>query len=216
MIIPEAWHDEFKTAFPNLRDERLLTEIFEHAELIEVKKDDVVMDYGKYIKSMPMIIKGCLRVLREDEAGNELFLYYLDKGHTCAMSLTCCMANKKSEIRAIAEEDTTMISIPVRFMDHWMEYANWREYIMETYSFRFQELLAALDGVAFHHMDERLEDYLVQKSAHKNSKNLAVSHQEIARELNTSREVVSRLLKKMEHKGQVKLGRNNIEMLKMY
>ena len=151
--------------------------------------------------------------MREDEGGNELMLYYLRGGETCAMSLTCCMAYKRSEIRAVAQEAVKMITIPVEYMDEWMKFRDWRSFVMNTYRLRFEELLEALDSIAFLKMDERLLKYLNEKSNTIGSKQVQMSHQEIAVDLNSSREVISRILKQMERKGEVKLGRNKIQLL---
>jgi len=150
--------------------------------------------------------------MREDADGNELLLYYLQAGETCAMSLTCCMAFKRSEIRAIAQEDVLMLTIPVDYMEEWMKYRDWRSFVMNTYRLRFEELLEALDSIAFLKMDERLWKYLQEKAQTLDTTEINISHQDIAYDLNSSREVISRLLKQMERKGMLNLGRNKIEL----
>jgi CRP/FNR family transcriptional regulator len=157
---------------------------------------------------------GAIKVSREDEDGHELFLYYLQGGQTCSMSFTCCMMNKKSEIRTIAEENTKMIGIPIRYVDEWMtKYQSWKNFVMQTYDFRMMELVRTIDSIAFHHMDERLLAYLDKKAKATHSKIINATHQEIAYDLNASREAVSRLLKQLENDGRVKLGRNKIELV---
>ena len=200
--------------FPTILDTELVNGIKEHGSYRVVKEGDLLMDIGSKISTIPMIISGSIKVMREDEDGNELLLYYLREGETCAMSLTCCMAYKRSEIRAVAQEDVRMITIPVEYMDEWMKFRDWRSFVMNTYRMRFEELLEAVDSIAFLKMDERLTKYLVEKSNTIDSMSIQMSHQEIATDLNSSREVISRLLKQMEKKGEVKLGRNNIELLK--
>lgn len=196
--------------FPTILDTDLIEGIKEHAIYREVDEGDLLMDIGGVIKTVPMIISGSVKVMREDEEGRELLLYYLRSGETCAMSLTCCMAFKRSEIRAVAQEKVTMLAIPVEFMDEWMRFRDWRSFVMNTYRLRFEELLEALDSIAFLKMDERLMKYLQEKSNTMNTDEIHMSHQEIAVDLNSSREVISRILKQMEHKGLVKLGRNKI------
>ena len=171
------------------------------------------MDIGTKITTIPMIASGSVKVLREDDEGHELLLYYLNAGETCAMSLTCCMAFKRSEIRAIAQEKVTMLAIPIDYMDEWMKFRDWRSFVMNTYRMRFEELLEALDSIAFLKMDERLIKYLKEKADTMNTNELLMSHHDIAVDLNSSREVISRILKQMERAGKVKLGRNKIELL---
>jgi CRP/FNR family transcriptional regulator len=203
-----------KSRFPIVHNEELLKNIAQHGIYKEVKAGEVMMEYGQFIKSVPLILNGCIKVMRQDEEGRELFLYYLYPGETCAMSLTCCMANQKSEIRAIAEEDSEFIAIPIQYLDQWMnEYTDWKNLVMQTYSTRFRDLLNTIDNIAFRNMDERLEEYLFAKSQATQSKIINITHHEVATELGTSREVISRLLKQMEKKNKIVLGRNKIEVL---
>jgi CRP/FNR family transcriptional regulator len=199
--------------FPTLLDTDLIMAIKEHAVYQEVEEGDLLMDIGSVIKNIPMIISGSVKVMREDDEARELLLYYVRSGETCAMSLTCCMAFKRSEIRAVAQEKVTMLSIPVDFMDEWMKYRDWRSFVMNTYRMRFEELLDALDSIAFHRMDERVLKYLQEKSNSLNTDEINLSHHDIAVDLNSSREVISRILKQMERQKLVKLGRNKIKLL---
>lgn len=199
--------------FPTLLDTELIEGIKAHAEYQEIEEGDLLMDIGATIKWIPMIISGSVKVMREDEEGRELMLYYVHPGETCAMSLTCCMAFKRSEIRAIAQESVTMLAVPVDYMDEWMRFRDWRSFVMNTYRMRFEELLDALDSIAFHKMDERVLKYLNEKANSMNAEEVNMSHQEIAVDLNSSREVISRILKQMERKKLVKLGRNKIKLL---
>lgn len=195
-------------------EKELLDEIIEVSKIVSIKKDDVLMDIGKYIKSMPLLISGAIKIMREDFDEGELLLYFLERGDTCAMTLACCMGDKKSEIRAIAENDGVVAMIPVGKMEEWMEkYKSWRAFVFESYNSRFNELLSAIDNIAFMKMDERLLNYLHEKSKIENTKIINKTHKEIAYELNSSRVVISRLLKALENEGTVKLNRNTIEIL---
>jgi CRP/FNR family transcriptional regulator, anaerobic regulatory protein len=205
--------DILSNNFPTILDTDLVEGIKAHASYREVKEGDLLMDIGSKISTIPMIISGSVKVMREDEEGHELLLYYLNRGETCAMSLTCCMAYKRSEIRAVAQEDVTMLAIPVEYMDEWMKYRDWRSFVMNTYRLRFEELLEAVDSIAFLKTDERLLKYMREKAQSLNSNLIHISHHDIAVDLNSSREVISRILKQMEIKKLVKLGRNNIELL---
>ena len=202
--------------FRNIFEKDLLDEISETGKLTFVKAGDVIIDSGQYIKSIPLIVSGTIKVLRMDDDGGEILLYYVKGNETCAMSLTCCMAHQKSRIKAVAEEDTEMIVLPVGKMEEWMvKYNSWKNFVMQTYSARFDELLQTIDSVAFHKVDERLEKYLRDKSTVSGERILSVSHQQIAEELNSSREVISRLLKQLENNGSIKLGRNKIELISL-
>ncbi|HBH22343.1 MAG TPA: Crp/Fnr family transcriptional regulator [Cytophagales bacterium] len=174
------------------------------------------MDIGQNIEFVPLMIKGSIKILREDEEGNEIFLYYLEEGDTCAISLTCCLSSQQSNIRAVAEQYSEYICIPIEYVEKWMnKYDSWKAFIMNTYTRRFNMLLHAIDQLAFKKMDERLENYLIEKSELHQSKIIHISHLDIATDLNTSREVISRLLKQLEKMGKVRLGRNKIEMVNL-
>lgn len=168
---------------------------------------------GEYIRSVPLLISGSVKVMRPDREGREALLYYLGGLDTCAMSLTCCMSGKQSEITAIAEEETELIAIPVDKIDEWMcRFSSWKQFVFSTYQKRFDNLLETIDEVMFHKLDERLLTYLQKKVASSQTRELAITHEEIAQELVTSREVISRLLKQMEKNGQVKLTRSRITL----
>lgn len=200
--------------YPQLAERNLQEEIANEGTIMHFKTGSLIMDFGAYIKVMPLIIKGSIKVSREDEQGNELFLYYLTPGEACSMSFTCCLMDKKSEIRTVAEENTTLIGIPTRFMDEWMsQYPSWKNFVMTSYDNRMLELIRTIDSIAFKKMDERLIDYLQQKAEANNNRTLSATHQEIAYDLNASREAVSRLLKQLEKDGVVRLGRSRIELL---
>jgi len=191
----------------------LLAEIENIGTIREVKKGDILVDLGEQIKFIPLIVKGSVKVVREDENGDELLLYFADYGNTCAMTLNCCMENTKSEIRAICEIDTTLIMIPSNYMDRCLsQYKSWRVFIFNNFQSRLNELLKAVDSVTFLKLDERLERYLNEKVLLLKNKTLKITHLEIATDLNSSRVVISRLLKKMEKNGTLYLGRNTIQI----
>ncbi len=191
----------------------LISEMNKHARHKVFPKDTVIMKPGDEITFIPIVLKGNIRVIRQDENGQEVFLYHLYPGQTCAMSLTCCQAGKKSMIKAIAEVETELLQVPVNMMDEWYQYEEWRSYINNNYQNRFAELMHVIDLIAFSHMDKQLLHYLQERSKALNTRILEITHQQIADELHTHREAVSRLLRTMEQKNLVKLGRNNIEVL---
>jgi CRP/FNR family transcriptional regulator len=197
-----------------LFESELMDEIVVNGVLRKYPKGEVIIDYHETIKTIPLLIEGAIKILRQDEKGDELALYYLERGDTCSMTLNCCMGSQKSEIRAIVETDTTFISVPVQKMKDWMKkYDSWMAFVFESYNNRFNELLDSIDSLAFHNMHERLHKYLKNKTLVTKSTELNLSHQDIAYDMNTSRVVVSRLLKSLENENLIKLGRNRIQVL---
>ncbi|HHS95436.1 MAG TPA: Crp/Fnr family transcriptional regulator [Phaeodactylibacter sp.] len=201
--------------FPYIAELKLQEEIARLGKLMHFRRGDILLDYGSYIKMVPLVIDGSIKVVRaDDEYDNELYLYFLTAGHTCSMSFSCCMMDKRSDIRTIAEEDTTIIGIPIRYVDEWMmKYSSWKSFVMRSYDQRMQELVRTIDNIVFRKLDERLLLYLEQKSNALNSKLLHGTHQEIALDLNASREAISRILKQLEKMGRIQLGRNKIKLL---
>ncbi len=207
-------HEVISLNYGFIFEPELVIEIAESGKLMDVETGDLIMDIGQNISHMPLLIKGSMKVMREDQEGKELLLYFLERGDTCTMSLSCCIGNKKSEIRAIAEEDTRLVMIPVEKMDEWLQrYKSWRNFIFDSYQIRLNELMETLDSLAFMRMDERLEKYLHDRVKLMGDTTVTHTHQQIANDLNTSRVVVSRLLKQLERQGKIKLGRNKIEVL---
>lgn len=195
-------------------ERELADEIAEVASLVEFEENEILIDFNRYIKSIPLLLSGAIKIMREDFDNGELLLYFLEKGDSCAMTMSCCVDERRSEIRAIAENKGSLLMIPIGKMEQWMsKYKSWRNFVFQSYNNRFNELLSTIDNIAFKHMDERLETYLKEKSKINNSKVINQTHQEIAYELNSSRVVISRLLKVMENDGKIKLYRNNLELL---
>lgn len=203
-----------QSSYGHIFEPELVAKIAETGRYRIVRSGETLIDLGEPIKSMPLLIKGAIKIIREDKDGHELFLYYLERGDTCAFSLACCMGSKKSEIRAIVEEDAEVILIPVEYMDRWVvEYRSWRDFVFQSYNMRLEEMLEAIDSIAFLKLDERLMKYLTDKVKVTGDTHLGNTHQQIADEMNTSRVVVSRLLKQLEKSGKIKLSRNKIEVL---
>ncbi len=203
-----------RQSFPQIAEKALQEEIAVHGKIYTFREGEVIMDYGTYIKKVSLIVSGLVKVLRRDDDGRELFLYYLEKGQTCAASFTCCMMHKKSYMKTLAEEETLMIGIPIRYVDEWMvRYQSWKNFVMKTYDDRLLELIRTIDKIAFMKMDQRLLDYLSGKANITGSRIIEVTHQQIADDINASREAVSRLLKQLERAGRISLGRNRVELL---
>lgn len=201
-------------AYAGIFEKELVKEIAETAALIDFEEGDKLIEINDYIRSMPLLLSGAIKIMREDPDEGELLLYFLEKGDTCAMTLACCMGQTRSAIRAIAENKGSVVMIPVTKMEEWLgKYKSWRNYVFESYNKRLGEMLNAIDNLAFMHMDDRLLNYLKEKAKVNNTTVISNTHQEIAYALNTSRVVVSRLLKAFENDGKIKLNRNNIEII---
>jgi CRP/FNR family transcriptional regulator len=171
------------------------------------------MDYGNYVRMLPLILNGTIKISRQYEDGTELFLYYLTRGDSCTMTFSCCMMDKQSEIRAIAEEDTMILALPQRVLDEWMmKYKSWKNFVLMAYDQRMNELVTTIDQVTFNQLDSRLLGYLNKKADLTDGTTISTTHQQIADDLHVSREAISRLLKTMEKRGMISLGRNRIEI----
>ncbi len=195
-------------------EDKLIDEIAQVSILQNFKDGDVLIDFGDYIKKMPLVLSGAIKILREDFDEGELLLYFIEKGDTCAMSMACCVGNIKSEIKAVAETKVQVIMIPVVKIEEWLgKYKSWRNYVFNSYNSRLKEMLSAIDALAFMNLDKRLHNYLLDKSKINHTKDIQNTHQEIAHDLHTSRVVVSRLLKALENDGKIRLHRASIELL---
>lgn len=194
-------------------DIRLVDEINRFARIKAVKKDIIIINPGDEVFFVPIVLQGVLRIVRQNKDGKEIFLYHLYPGQTCAMAINCCQAHKKSMVKAIAEEDSEILQIPVNMVEEWFKYPEWKTFINSTYSSRFTELIDVIDLIAFSNMDKQVLHYLQERAKASGSRALFITHQQIADELHTHREAVSRLLRTMEQKDILRLGRNTIELL---
>lgn len=201
--------------FPSF-DNELVAFICQKARTVEFKEGDFLMRTGQNIRAAILITKGLVKLFREDDEGAEFFMYYLQPGQACALSMICATKHETSQVAARAVEDTEAIALPIEYMDMLMrEHKNWYYFVLETYRARFSELLVTIDHIAFRNMDERLVFYLKKQQQTLGSKMLTVSNTEIARELNSSREVISRLMKKLAEKGFIIQHKNHIEITKL-
>lgn len=206
--------EKLKEAYHFIFEEELINEIAEAGTQKFVKAGEKIIEIGDYVKMMPLLLEGAIKIMREDRDGDELLLYFLERGDTCAMTLSCCLGQTKSEIRAVAEKDTVLIMIPIEKMEEWTsKYKSWRNFVFESYHARLTEMLDTIDTIAFLNMDQRLMKYLQDKAKINQHEIVNNTHQEIAYDLHTSRVVISRLLKKLELEGKIKLQRNSIEVL---
>lgn len=201
--------------FQYLFEEELLAELNERGRILHVQAGDTILDAGQLVRVIPLVLSGTVKVSRTDDDGRELLLYYISANESCAMTFTCCMQQFPSEIKAVAEEDAELLVVPVGVMDEWMgKYPTWKSFVMRTIRLRFLEMLKTIDQIAFQKLDERLVTYLKEKSKATDSTLINLSHEQIANELATSRVVISRLLKKLEHEKKLLLYRNQIKLLR--
>jgi CRP/FNR family transcriptional regulator len=193
---------------------QLIQEIQQFGIFQTFKEGDLIMDYGKYVRMMPIVLQGTVKVSRLDEKENEILLYYLSSNESCSMAYSCCLEAKKSEVRAVAEDNVELIAIPHLKLDDWLcTYPSWKNYIMRSFNERFIELLKSIESIAFHKLDERLIAYLKEKQRLSGSSVIKASHHLIADEMATARVVISRLLKQLENENKIILYRNEIKLL---
>ena len=199
--------------FPSITEYNLIKEILEYGQVQTVPANTVILEDGHYVKGIPLVLEGVIKVSRTDALGKELFLHYINPGETCSVTLTCCRIDKKSQLKSVAEAETTLINVPIKYMEIWMtKFPSWKNFVMLSYDQRLNQLIQVIDTITFEKMDNRLIKYLNQKSKAINSTVIHTTHAQIATDLNASREAISRLLKQMEKDGVVELGRNKIEL----
>lgn len=193
-------------------ESELLNEIEKIGILKDFQINETIIREGQFISTFPIVLKGLIRVSRTNDDGNELLLYYLQENEVCAMSLTCCMAQQTSNLNAVAEEETQVILLPVEMLDSWIsKYPSWKQFVMQSFQVRFREMIDTLDAVAFLKLDERLVKYFINRNKKSGATTFTGTHQDLALKLNSSREVISRLLKKLENEGKIELSRNFID-----
>lgn len=202
---------ELQKTFPAFSID-LIEELVRQSKYKSFEINEEIIRLGETVFSVPLIVSGLVRVFRQDEQGQEMLLYFLKSGEFCSTTLSCCTEKTYSKITAIAEEKTLALLIPINSIDTWiLKYPEWKKFIMQSFRMRFDELLQTIDSIAFMKMDERLENYFKNLYQSKKIKTYYGTHQEIASHLNTSREVISRLLKQLEKKQKVILARNKID-----
>lgn len=201
--------------FPQF-DKELISHLEKIGKVVEFDEGEMLMRTGQYFKNSLLILDGRVKLYREGDDGEEFFLYYLEKGNACALSMICATKNETSAIKAKTMSPVTALEIPIQHMDALMkDYRQWYYFVLETYRARFSELLEVIDQVVFHSMDQKLEFYLKRQFESLKSNKITVTHQEIADDLNSSREVISRLLKKLESQKRISISRNEITLLNL-
>lgn len=206
---------ELQQIYRDTFEPELIDEIIQRGKLVTAEEGDIILDIGQTVRTIPLLLSGSIKIMRQDEEGRELLLYYVNSHESCAMTFTCCMQHYPSEIKAIAEDHVEMIALPISVMDEWLvKYPSWKSFVMRTIRNRFNEMLRTIDQIAFQKLDERLVHYLKEKQKATGSSLINLSHEQIANELATSRVVISRLLKKLEEDKKVLLYRHQIKLLK--
>jgi CRP/FNR family transcriptional regulator, anaerobic regulatory protein len=207
--------DTFKSVFPGF-DVELIEHLTRVGSIVEFNEGDMLIRTGQYFKQSMLILEGTVKLYREGDNGEEFFLYYLEPGNACALSMICATKNESSSVKARAVTSVKALAIPLQHMDLLMkEHRQWYYFVLETYRARFEELLEVIDQIAFHSMDEKLEFYLKRQFEALKSKTISVTHQAIADDLNSSREVISRLLKKLETQKRISISRNEISNINL-
>lgn len=203
------------TVYPDF-DPELVAHLEKVGQMVEFEEGEMLMKTGQYFKQSLLILEGRVKLYREGQDGEEFFLYYLEPGHACALSMICAAKNETSAIKARAVTHVKALAVPLQYMDSLMkDYKHWYYFVLETYRARFEELLQVIDQIAFHSMDEKLVFYLKRQFEALKTKTISVTHQQIADDLNSSREVISRLLKKLETQKRIGISRNEITNLNL-
>jgi CRP/FNR family transcriptional regulator len=210
IILREKLDDYFSSMF----EDELIDEIVEVGYIDKLKNGELLIDIGENMTHIPLILNGVVKVIRKEKKGDELALYFLERGDTCAISFVNCLNRTKSLFKAVVEKDAEIIFLPVDKIEPWLvKYKTWRQYIIDSYHFRLIEMVESIDSLAFMKMNERVFKYLNDKVKINKDVNLEITHQEIADDLNTSRVVVTRLLKQLHDEGKIYSSRNKIRVL---
>ena len=209
-MIREKLNEYYKVVF----EKELIDEIVKVGTYKRIKENELLLDIGDNFNNIPLMLTGAIKISRENKNGDEIVLYFLERGDTCTITFGSGLQSSKSKVRGVAEKPSEVIFIPIEKLEEWMvKYKSWRSFVIDSYNIRLNEMLEAIDTLAFLKMDQRLFKYLIDKVQIMRSTELNTTHQEIAIDLNTSRVVVSRLLKQLENEGKIKLFRNKIEVL---
>ena len=211
---PTFLKEQLHLHFNDIFEKRLINEIAKNGEFSSFEKDDILIDIGLEMTHIPLIINGLVKISREDSHENEILLYYLEEGDTCAISFINCIHRSNSLFRATAEASVECIMFPVNKVEEWMiKYKTWRVFIIDSYHNRLEEMLSVVKGLAFFKLDNRIYNYLSNQVKIKHSNDLLITHQDIAHDLNTSRVVISRILKMLEQQGKINLNRGKIHVI---
>ena len=206
--------EKLNANFSHVFESALINDISKVGTLTKAKENDLLIDVGQKFDKIPLVLSGAIKISREDENGDEISLYFLEEGDTCNITFGSGLNDNKSKIKGVAEKDSEIILIPLEKLEEWMiTYKSWRNFVINSYNRRLSEMLETIDTLAFLKMDQRLYKHLCEKVKIMKSNVLNTTHEQISLDLNTSRVVISRLLKKLENEQKIKLSRNKIEVL---
>jgi len=202
--------------FPTLsKDPKLLEEILQESQLLELEEGKSIVETGKNIQIIPLVLFGSLKVYRENESGNELYLYHIGKGDVCVASFHCTHSVNLSKIKAVAVDDSEILAIPAKLMPTLLKnHPSWFQFVIDQWQLKFEDLLVSIDEIAYNHLDQRLLQYLEKHTKAEKTNVLKLTHAQIAQEIGSKREVISRLLKKLEQEKVLTLGRNKITLIR--
>ena len=200
--------------YSNIFEEELIDEIVKVGHFDKIKGGELMIDIGEDMTHIPLILNGVVKIIRKEREGEELVLYFLERGDTCAISFVNCINRKKSIFKGVVEQDLEAIFLPVEHIDDWLtKFKSWRHFIIDSYHFRLIEMVESIDSLAFMKMHERLFKYLTDKVKITKDVNLEITHQEIADDMHSSRVVITRLIKQLHDEGKIYSTRNKIKVL---
>ena len=210
----EVLKGKIENCYLDVFEKKLIEELADVGYYQTINKGELLIDIDDELTHVPMILSGVVKIIRRDSNGDEIVLYYLEQSHTCAISFVNCINRNKSIFRGVAEQDVEAVFVPVQYIDEWLvKYKSFRHFIIDSYHFRLLEMVDAIDSLAFLKLEERLFNYLNEKMKINNTSTLEITHQELAEDLNSSRTVISRLLKHLEHDGKVRMHRNRLQII---
>jgi len=213
IILREKLNDYYSDVF----EEELIDEIIKVGHFDKIKSGKLLIDIGSDMTHIPLILDGVVKIMRKEKEGEEIVLYFLERGDTCAISFVNCINKKQSIFKGVVESDMEAVFLPVDYIDEWLvKYKSWRHFIIDSYHFRLIEMVESIDSLAFLKMDKRVLKYLMDKVKINNAIDLKITHQEIANDLNTSRVVVTRLIKQLHDEGKIHSTRNYIKVLEFF
>lgn len=202
--------DTIKDIFPSFSLE-LIHDLEAYSHYAEYQKNELIISQEQYVRALPFVLEGVIKVSRADDYGSHITLYYVNRGETCASSLQCCEAHKKSSILAEAFTDVRILLLPIQYLEELSsKHKSFKDFLLITFKDKFDKLLQTIDKIAFVSLTDRLESYLEQKFKNSNNKEISITHLQIAKDLNSTREVISRYLKRMEEDGEIRLSRGKI------
>ena len=198
-------------------ESELIEEILQVGHYDWISKGQVMIDIGDVLTHIPLILNGLVKIIRRDKEGEELTLYFLEPGDTCAISFANCIYREESIFKGIVEENMEAVFVPIEYVDQWLvKYQTWRHFIIDTYHFRLLEMVKSIDSLAFMNLKSRIWQYLTDKARVTQNNKLVITHQEIAQDLNSKREVVTRIIKQLEQEGIVDYTRNKVKILELW